>query len=354
MFNPSQKLKLKTIFKNPVHMKPTHFGKNAKQYIYFRLLAFMSLFSLLTNLSTAQGNQNYTVTFDLGTEGTLISGSLVQTIEEGGTAIAPEISVAAGNTFVGWDKRFTNVTENLSVTAQFVPDSLAGIIESKQFANDGANEDRFGFSVSVSGDTAVIGAWLDDDDGAASGSAYVYVRDGTTWSKQAKLRASDGASSDRFGYSVSISGDTVVIGVYGDDDNGSGSGSAYVYVRDGTTWSEQAKLTASDGAAEDWFGVSVSVSGDTAVIGAYLDDDHGSASGSAYVYVRDGSTWSEQAKLTASDGMANDLFGLSVSVSNDTAVIGAYLDDDNGNASGSAYVYVRDRTTWSEQAKTDC
>ncbi|MGX9727739.1 MAG: FG-GAP repeat protein [Candidatus Electronema sp. VV] len=225
----------------------------------------------------------------------------------------------------------------------------------KLLAGDGATDDLFGYNVAVDGDTAVIGAHGDDDKGEASGSAYVFVRaaDGT-WSQQAKLTAADGAVYDSFGWSVSVSGDTAVIGAWQDDDKGDISGSAYVFVRaaDGT-WSQQAKLTAADGVSNDWFGWSVSVSGDTAVIGAWQNDDKGDISGAAYVFVRaaDG-TWSQQAKLTADDGAAEDWFGISVAVSGDTAVIGAYGDDDKGNASGSAYVFVRAMNgTWSQQAK---
>ena len=122
-----------------------------------------------------------------------------------------------------------------------------------------------------------------------------------------------------------------------DDDNGSASGSAYVFVRSGTTWTEQQKLTASDGAASDWFGFSVSISGDIAIVGAYKDD---SGQGSTYVFVRSGTTWTEQQKLTASDGAASDSFGRSVSISGDTAIIGAFGDDDDGSNSGSAYVFA--------------
>ena len=225
----------------------------------------------------------------------------------------------------------------------------------KLLADDGAAYDSFGWSVSVSGDTAVIGAVEDDDKGGSSGSAYVFVRaaDGT-WSQQAKLTAADGAAGDYFGFNVALSGDTALIGAFGDDDKGSGSGSAYVFVRaaDGT-WSQQAKLTAADGTFDDWFGSSVSVSGDTAVIGAMYADGHSSLSGSAYVFIRavDG-TWSQQAKFTAADRNTWDLFGISVSVSGGTAVIGAHYDDDKGYRSGSAYVFVRAADgTWSQQAK---
>jgi len=207
---------------------------------------------------------------------------------------------------------------------------------------DGAEVDQFGGSVAVSGDTAVIGASYDDDNGVESGSAYVFTRDGAgVWTEVAKLLPADGAGLDWFGRSVAVSGDTAVIGALGDDDNGVISGSAYVFTRDGAgVWTEQAKLLAADGAEGDDFGVSVAVSGDTAVIGARRDDALGSNSGSAYVFTRDGAgVWTEQAKLLAADGADGNFFGWSVALSGDTAVIGAYGDDDNGYYSGSAYVF---------------
>ena len=208
----------------------------------------------------------------------------------------------------------------------------------KLLASDGAAGDEFGRSVYVSGDTALIGAIGDDDNGSFSGSAYVFIRDATgLWTEQAKLLASAGAAGDAFGRSVSVSGDTALIGAATDDDLGSFSGSAYVFIRDATgLWTEQAKLLASDGAASDQFGVSVSVSDDTALIGAHV----GFSSGSADVFTRDATgLWTQQAKLLPSDGAFFDLFGFSVSVSGDTALIGAFLDDDLGTSSGSAYVF---------------
>ena len=162
------------------------------------------------------------------------------------------------------------------------------------------------------------------------------------WTEQQKILASDGSYADWFGNSVSINGDYIVIGALLDDDNGVNSGSAYIFYYNGTIWSQQTKLTASDGAAYDHFGRSVSISGDYAVIGAYGDDDNDSDSGSAYIFHRTGTTWSEQAKITASDGVAGDSFGHSVSISGDYAVIGASGDDDNGSDSGSAYIYYND------------
>ncbi len=224
----------------------------------------------------------------------------------------------------------------------------------KLLASDGTAADYFGYSVSVSGDYAIVGAYSDDDNGSDSGSAYIFFFDDTSWSQQAKLIASDGAADDWFGNSVSVSGDYAVVGARYDDDNGTDSGSAYIFKRDGTSWSQQAKLTASDGAADDYFGIRVSISGDYAIVGAYLDDDNGSGSGSAYIFKRDGTSWSQQAKLTAADGVVNDNFGKSVSISGDYAIVGADGDGDNGSSSGSAYIFKPndvDPNNWDQIAK---
>jgi hypothetical protein len=209
----------------------------------------------------------------------------------------------------------------------------------KLTAADAAANDRFGFGVSLSGNTAVIGAVLDDDGGIDSGSAYVFREVGGVWQQIAKLTAADAATGDEFGFGVSISGNTAVIGASGDDDNGNSSGSAYVFREVGGVWQQIAKLTAADAATGDRFGIGVSLSGDRTVIGVYRDDDGGSDSGSAYVFRELAGAWQEIAKFTAADAAAGDQFGNSVSISGSTAVIGAYADDDDGNASGSAYVF---------------
>ncbi len=163
------------------------------------------------------------------------------------------------------------------------------------------------------------------------------------------LTASDGGISspigDRFGISVAILGDTVVIGAYRDDDNGSNSGSAYIFDRNNSglnKWGQVKKILPSDGAYDDEFGHSVAVSGNTVVVGAYLDDDSGSNSGSGYLFDRNdggGNNWGQVNKILASDGAAGDQFGISVAISGDTVVVGANLDDDNDSSSGSAYIY---------------
>jgi len=203
----------------------------------------------------------------------------------------------------------------------------------KLFASDGAVSDQFGFSVAVSGNIGVIGAILGEGNVALSGSAYVF--DVTTGQQLFKLLPSVGATGDEFGFSAAVSGNTAVIGALGDDDKGSYSGSAYVF--DVTTGQQLFKLLPSDGARNDQFGISVAVSGNLAVIGALGDNDNGSNSGSAYVF--DITTGQQLFKLLPSDGAAGDFFGISVAASGNIAVIGADSDDDNGDRSGSAYVF---------------
>ncbi len=213
--------------------------------------------------------------------------------------------------------------------------------QAKLTAADGAVGDVFGISVALAGDTILVGADLNDEQAVDAGAVYVFTRSGDNWSQQAKLTASDGAETDIFGVRVALSGDTALISARRDDDDvmGVDAGSAYIFVRTGTTWRQQAKLTAADGAADDRFGRSVALVGDVAVIGAMFQDDNGENSGSAYVFTRSGTVWSQEAKLTAADGAAGDVFGFSVALSGDTAVIGAARNDDNGNEAGSAYIF---------------
>ena len=218
----------------------------------------------------------------------------------------------------------------------------------KLMPTDGAEYDYFGGSVAISGDVVVVGAYEDDDRGTDSGSAYVFEKPDTGWSgtvnESVKLLATDGAGGDRFGWSVAISGDAVAVGAYADDHQGADSGSAYVFEKPVAGWSEtvdqSAKLVASDGELFDYFGNSVAVSGDTVIVGAYYDDDKGSASGSAYAFEKPEGGWSgtlwESAKLLATDGYAGDRFGWSVAISGDTAVVGAWGD---AYWSGSAYLF---------------
>jgi hypothetical protein len=220
-------------------------------------------------------------------------------------------------------------------------------------ASDGAADAIFGYSVAVIQDLAIVTApFSDTAAGTDAGAAYVFVRSGGVWTEQQKLTASDAAAGDFFGGSVAIHRDTAVIGAYGDDTvAGRDAGSAYVFVHAGDVWTEQQKLTASDGAPVDGFGASTAVWEDDAVVGAYTDDTAaGVNAGSAYVYVRSGGVWTEQQKLTASDGANADFFAESVSVGQDTIVAGAERHKAAaGRESGAAYVFVRSGVVWSEQ-----
>ncbi len=266
-----------------------------------------------------------------------------------------------------------------------------------QASNAGFN-DQFGHSVAVSGDIAVVGANAErsdatgvngdqnNDNAPQSGAAYVFVRNGATWTQEAYLKASNTETGDVFGWSVAISGDTIVVGAASEDSDANGvngnqsdnnaptSGAAYVFVRNGTTWSQQAYLKASNSDEVDQFGSSVAIDGDTVVVGAIGEssnatgvnggqtDNSAHFAGAAYVFVRNGTTWSQQAYLKASNTDAEDSLGNSVAISGDTVVVGAPFESSNakginGNQSdnsasqaGASYVFVRNGTTWSQQA----
>jgi hypothetical protein len=257
-------------------------------------------------------------------------------------------------------------------------------------ASNTGQGDRFGWSVAVSGDTLVVGAYAEnssatgvdgnqaDNSAGNSGAAYVFVRLGGVWSQQAYLKASNSGAGDFFGYSVAVSGNTVVVGAQFEDSNATGVngdqannsspnvGAAYVFVRSGGVWSQQAYLKASNTQAGDQFGECVAISGDMVVVGAYYEDSNAtgvngnqannsaSGSGAAYVFVRLGGVWSQQAYLKASNTAVGDAFGDAVAISGDTVVVGAWLEDSNatgvnGNQasnsavkSGAAYIFDLD------------
>jgi hypothetical protein len=237
--------------------------------------------------------------------------------------------------------------------AAYVFTRAAGVwtLQAKLTASDGAAGDSFGYAVALDGDTAVVGAFSDDAPAGNSGSAYIFTRSGAVWTEQAKLTAADGTGGDMFGYAVALSGDTAVIGAFADDAPAGDSGSAYVFTRTAGVWIQQTKLTASDGTGANFFGFSVGASGDTAVIGAHGNDALGGDAGAAYVFTRTAGVWTQQQKLTAADAAPVDLFGVSVAVNGDTALVGAALDDDMGADSGSAYVFTRTAGVWTQQAK---
>ena len=246
--------------------------------------------------------------------------------------------------------------------------------------------DNFGASVAIDGDTVVVGAFGEDSDAAGgetdnstidAGAAYVFTRSGTVWSQQAMLKAGNAGAGDAFGNSLTIEGDTVVVGALGEDSSALGgeadnsandAGAAYVFIRSGTTWSQQAMLKASNAETGDSFGDSVAVSGNTVAVGAYGEDSSMTGgvtdnsvigAGAAYVFTRSGDAWSQQAILKASNGETGDSFGDSVAVSGNTVVVGAIGEDssaaggeadNSASDAGAAYVFTRNGNTWSQQA----
>jgi hypothetical protein len=228
------------------------------------------------------------------------------------------------------------------------------LLQARLTAADGAAGDQFGFSVAVSANSVLIGSYLDDvGDAIDQGSAYVFTRSGNTWSQQIKLTSDDSEPLELFGYAVAMSGDSALIGARGDRVAGINQGTAYVFTRAGTSWSFQQKLFAANGLRLDFFGLAVALAGNTALIGASGVDTIANADqGAVYVFTRVGNSWSQQAQLFAADGAAFDLFGGAVALSGDSAVIGALTDDvGTNNDQGSAYVFTRSGSDWSQQSK---
>ncbi|MEQ8623451.1 MAG: T9SS type A sorting domain-containing protein [Vicingaceae bacterium] len=238
----------------------------------------------------------------------------------------------------------------------------------KIVASDRGIFDFFGSSVAISNDYAIVGAIYEDQDTsggntlADAGSAYIFKNNSGTWSQAQKLVASDRSSADYFGWSVAISGDFVIVGAIGEDHDTSGAnaisdaGSAYIFSFSSGAWHEEQKLVASDRGANDNFGNSVAISGETAIVGAPLEDQDTSGAnllteaGSAYIFKKSLGAWSEVQKIVASDREANDYFGYAVAISGDYVIVGARLEDEDTtgsntrNSAGSAYIFNKSLT----------
>lgn len=226
--------------------------------------------------------------------------------------------------------------------------------------DDGEEDDRFGSALAVEGETVLVGAYgRSDDTGDAAGSTYVFERGDGDWVQQVELTPSDGDSYDRFGWSLAIDGERALIGAYNDEDpDGDSAGAAYVFERSAGTWRQQAKLTPDDGRSQAYFGRSVDLEDGTALIGARRATTvfGGEKAGAAYVFEHTGEGWTQQTKLTARDSDSWDRFGEAVALDGERALIGAYGDEDpNGegrfDGGGSAYVFARTEADWRQQAK---
>lgn len=291
-----------------------------------------------------------------------------------------------------------NSAEDSGAVYVFVRSGQTWVQQAYLKASNTGAYDSFGGSVAISGDTLVVGAREEDssatgvngsqgnNDKPNSGAAYVFVRNGTTWSQQAYLKASNTETGNWFGNTVAIDGDTIAVSSVWEDSSATGvnsgvyntnslqSGAAYVFVRSGTMWSQQAYIKASNTQEDDYFGASVSLSADTLVVGAIGEGSIATGSngdetnndkprsGAAFVFVRNGTTWSQQAYLKASNPDIDDWFGYAVGISGDTIVVGASGECSNATGingdqtnndtedAGAAYVFVRNGTTWSQQA----
>jgi hypothetical protein len=247
-----------------------------------------------------------------------------------------------------------NDNDNQGAAYVYVRTGEGWVQQAKLVAADGAVGHLFGRSVAIDGDTIAVGAaGAANGDVSSSGAVYVFTRTGTSWVQQARLSAADGQLGDELGRAVALSGDTLLAGAHGaaiGDNNAQGA--AYVFVRSGATWTQQAKLLAADGASFANFGNAVALDGDTAVIGSDQASAANFWSGSAYVFVRSGGTWTQQAQLAAKDGAALDQFGHAVALSGDTAVVTSEVAAVDGRSNqGAAWVFVRSGATWTQQAK---
>jgi hypothetical protein len=224
--------------------------------------------------------------------------------------------------------------------------------QTKLAAADGAGFDGFGNSIAIDGDTVVVGAQNASVGGNTSqGAAYVYSRSGNSWMPQAKLVASDGAPWVQFARAVSVRGDTAVVGAVSAAVGGNaGQGTAYVYTRNGGSWSERVRLLADDGESWDGFGGAISLDAGQVLVGASSNGMAGE--GAAYVFTGAGADWTQQGKLVADDAFNGDAFGNSVALSGDTAIAGSLFSDIPGvQNAGAAYVYRRSAGAWEQAAK---
>lgn len=314
-------------------------------------------------------------------------------------SVTPAQPVGNGSSDTNFSQTLTGLVAGATYHFRAVASNNVGILfgEDRSFpsfvqqaylkaSNTGAS-DASGVAVAIAGDTVVVGARFEDSNATGvngnqtnnsatdSGAAYVFVRDGNSWTQQAYLKASNSRPIDQFGFSVAISGDTIAVGA---PTKSTGSvlfnGVVFVFVRSGTNWTQQASLQASNLGDADSFGASVAVTADTLVVGAPFESSNATgvngdgsnnsafSAGAAYVFVRSGTNWTQQAYLKASNTESNDNFGTSVAVAGDTVVVGAPLEDSHATGvngddtdntalnAGAAYVFVRNGITWTQHA----
>ena len=289
----------------------------------------------------------------------------------GGEVFGPEIKITPGDPVMG-DQFGSNLAisgDTAAVTAAignsfsihkgglvyvFVRGESGWVQQQKLSGEPETQNSSFGVGLAIDGDTIVVGDQNVVSGGALTGAAYVFQRQGTVWSLQQKLIPDQGgpdAEFGSFGQTIAIQGDTIIVGAPLYNIASNFAGAAFVYVRSGGTWTQTQKLTASDMAAEAVMGVSVAISGDTAVFGAVGDSINGRNSGAAYVFRRQNGVWNQQQKLKAHDPSENALFGQSVSASGDIIVVGAPGDIVGSHTFGAAYIFRRGNAGWTNEKK---
>jgi hypothetical protein len=199
-----------------------------------------------------------------------------------------------------------------------------------------SKKDQFGSAVAISGTTAIVGA---DSHAHGAGAAYVFAKTASSWKQVAELKGSDAVAHDSFGYSVAISGTTAVVGAWG---HANGAGRVYVFMKTRSGWKQAAELKGSDTVAGDSFGISVAILGTIVVVGAF---DHANYVGCAYVFAKTAGLWKQTAELKGANSVALDQFGSAVAISGTTVVVGAF---DHANSSGRVYVFMKTRSGWKQ------
>ncbi|MEM1132819.1 MAG: hypothetical protein AAGH53_07775 [Pseudomonadota bacterium] len=245
-----------------------------------------------------------------------------------------------------------SASEGLSEYATvFVKKGDNWLSEAVLSAADGAAGDNFGGAVAIGADIAVIGARRHDAAEEDAGAVYLFARRGSDWQQLTKLTAANAATGDEFGYSIAIDDDTVAIGAPRNDSVADDAGVVYIFENTNGQWNQTAVLSAPDGAAGDVFGISLSLSDGRLLVGADLTDQGGENAGSAYIFHREAGDWQFKTKLTASDAAAGDLFGIRVHLHGDLALIGAARDNQRAENAGATYLFRRTDREWQQEAK---
>lgn len=268
-----------------------------------------------------------------------------------GTAFGHAVALRGNRALVGdWGDSAGGLFAGAAYVFVRNPDGT-WMLEAKLTASNAEAFDNFGWSVALEDDRALVGAYAKKAGGTVDGVVYAFEHDGTAWNETGWVTDPAACCFQGFGWALGIDGETAIVGAPGEDAPGLGAGAAYILARNGSTWEITDKLTAATPGIDDTFGYAVALSGDYAVVGALQQDAVGPNAGAAYVFVRDGGGWTQQALLTASDPDAVDLFGNAVALRGDSLLVGAFNDDAAGDNAGAVYLFIREGTSWTQRVK---